>query len=117
MAIIIGGTEGIGLATAKLFAKEGAYVFITGRREKELDEAVTAIGNNVSGVRIVRCLARRKLCCSSPSIGECANQLTAHVGGTPKDFFQRPLASSVHDRSEPDNGDAHQNAEKSFTKT
>ena len=39
-AVITGGTEGIGLATAKLFANEGAYVFITGRRQKELDEAV-----------------------------------------------------------------------------
>src|SRR5437868_11112511 len=50
-AVITGGTEGIGLATAKLFVKEGAYVFITGRRQKELDEAVSAIGTNVSGVQ------------------------------------------------------------------
>ena len=50
-AVITGGTEGIGLATGKLFVKEGAYVFITGRRQKELDEAVKAIGNNVSGVQ------------------------------------------------------------------
>ena len=50
-AVITGGTEGIGLATAKLFVKEGAYVFITGRRQKELDEAVKAIGSNVSGVQ------------------------------------------------------------------
>src|SRR5437879_11319520 len=48
-AVITGGTEGIGLATAKLFVKEGAYVFIMARREKELDEAVTAIGSNVKG--------------------------------------------------------------------
>jgi NAD(P)-dependent dehydrogenase (short-subunit alcohol dehydrogenase family) len=39
------------LATAKLFVEEGAYVFITGRRQKELDEAVKAIGNNVTGVQ------------------------------------------------------------------
>jgi NAD(P)-dependent dehydrogenase (short-subunit alcohol dehydrogenase family) len=51
VAVITGGTEGIGLATATLFAKEGAYVFITGRRQKELDEAVETIGRNVSGVQ------------------------------------------------------------------
>jgi NAD(P)-dependent dehydrogenase (short-subunit alcohol dehydrogenase family) len=51
VAIITGGTTGIGLASAKLFVKEGAYVFITGRRQRELDEAVKAIGSNVTGVQ------------------------------------------------------------------
>ena len=51
VAVITGGTEGIGLATAKLFVEEGAYVFITGRRKQQLDEAVKAIGDNVSGVQ------------------------------------------------------------------
>jgi NAD(P)-dependent dehydrogenase (short-subunit alcohol dehydrogenase family) len=51
VAVITGGTEEIGLATAQLFVKEGAYVFITGRGQKELDEAVTAIGSNVTGVQ------------------------------------------------------------------
>ena len=51
VAVITGGTSGIGLATAKLFVKEGAYVFITGRRQKELDEAVKAFGSNVTGVQ------------------------------------------------------------------
>jgi NAD(P)-dependent dehydrogenase (short-subunit alcohol dehydrogenase family) len=50
-AVITGGTEGIGLAIAKLFVKEGAYVFITGRRQRELDEAVRTIGGNVTAVQ------------------------------------------------------------------
>jgi NAD(P)-dependent dehydrogenase (short-subunit alcohol dehydrogenase family) len=51
VALITGGTTGIGLASAKLFVEEGAYVFITGRRQRELDEAVKAIGSNVTGVQ------------------------------------------------------------------
>src|SRR5580700_10276934 len=51
VAVITGATAGIGLAAAELFVKEGAHVFITGRRQKELDEAVRAIGRNVTGVQ------------------------------------------------------------------
>src|SRR5260221_4636199 len=51
VAVITGGTTGVGLAAAKLFVRERAYVFITGRRQKELDEAVKAIGSNVTGVQ------------------------------------------------------------------
>lgn len=51
VALITGGTSGIGLATAKRFVAEGAYVFITGRRQTELDAAVDAIGKNVTGVQ------------------------------------------------------------------
>ena len=51
VAVITGGTAGIGLATATLFAAEGAHVFITGRRQKELEEATASIGSNVTGVQ------------------------------------------------------------------
>jgi NAD(P)-dependent dehydrogenase (short-subunit alcohol dehydrogenase family) len=51
VAVITGGTTGIGFAAAKLFVDEGAYVFITGRRQKELDEAVKVLGSNVTGVQ------------------------------------------------------------------
>jgi NAD(P)-dependent dehydrogenase (short-subunit alcohol dehydrogenase family) len=51
VAVITGGTTGIGLASAKRFVAEGAYVYITGRRQTELDAAVKAIGQNVTGVQ------------------------------------------------------------------
>ncbi len=51
IALITGGSSGIGLATAKEFANEGAYVFITGRRESVLNAAVREIGSNVTAVQ------------------------------------------------------------------
>ena len=51
IALITGGNSGIGLATAKQFVNEGAYVFITGRRDPELAAAVKEIGSNVTGVQ------------------------------------------------------------------
>jgi NAD(P)-dependent dehydrogenase (short-subunit alcohol dehydrogenase family) len=51
VAVITGGTSGIGLATAQRFVKEGAHVFIVARRQEGLDEAVATIGNNVTPVR------------------------------------------------------------------
>jgi len=47
IGLITGGTSGIGLATAKRFVHEGAYVFITGRRDSELAAAVKEVGRNV----------------------------------------------------------------------
>jgi NAD(P)-dependent dehydrogenase (short-subunit alcohol dehydrogenase family) len=51
IAIITGGNSGIGLATAKRFVSDGAYVFITGRRQNELDATVSEIGKNVTGIQ------------------------------------------------------------------
>src|SRR5687768_16487269 len=51
VAVITGGSSGMALASAKRFVEEGAYVFITGRRQDALDEAVRRIGRNVTGVR------------------------------------------------------------------
>jgi len=51
VAVITGGNSGMGLATARRFVAEGAHVYITGRRQKELDEAVRLIGKNVTAVQ------------------------------------------------------------------
>jgi NAD(P)-dependent dehydrogenase (short-subunit alcohol dehydrogenase family) len=51
VAVVTGGNSGIGLATARRFVAEGAYVFITGRRQAELDAAVKLIGHDVTGIQ------------------------------------------------------------------
>jgi NAD(P)-dependent dehydrogenase (short-subunit alcohol dehydrogenase family) len=51
IAVITGATSGLGLATAKRFVAEGAYVFITGRSQKELEKAVRKVGRNVTGIQ------------------------------------------------------------------
>ena len=51
IAVVTGGSSGIGFATAKRFVEEGAYVFVAGRRQAELDKAVAEIGANVTGVK------------------------------------------------------------------
>lgn len=51
VSVVTGGNSGIGLATAKRFVDEGAYVFITGRSKADLDAAVEQVGANISAVR------------------------------------------------------------------
>lgn len=51
IAVVTGGTSGIGLATAQRFVEQGAFVFIAGRRQGEVDKAVAEIGSNVTGVK------------------------------------------------------------------
>ena len=51
VAVVTGGSAGIGLGIAKAFAADGAYVFITGRRQEELDKAVAEIGGSAAGIR------------------------------------------------------------------
>ena len=51
IAVITGGSSGMALESARRFVEEGAYVFITGRRQEALDEAIRLIGRNVTGVR------------------------------------------------------------------
>src|ERR1700744_1730733 len=51
VAVITGGSSGMAPMSAKRFVEEGAYVFITGRRQQQLDDAVRSIGRNVTGVQ------------------------------------------------------------------
>ncbi len=51
VAVITGGASGIGLAAAQRFVAEGAFVYIFGRRQQELDKAVASIGRNIAGVQ------------------------------------------------------------------
>src|SRR5206468_10789187 len=51
VAVVIGGSSGIGLGIAKRFAQEGAHVFITGRRQSQLDEAVAMIGGDAAAIQ------------------------------------------------------------------
>ena len=72
VAVITGGSSGMALASAQRFVEEGAYVFITGRRQEALDEAVKLIGRNVTGVRGDAANLTTSTVCSTRSSGKRA---------------------------------------------
>ena len=102
-AVITGGTEGIGFATAKLFVTEGAYVFITGRRQKELDEAVKAIGANVSGVQgdVAQLADLDRL---YETVSKVKRRIDIFVAMSPSSFARHMGANQVFAQSELDAG-------------
>jgi len=75
IALVTGGNSGIGLATANEFVKEGAYVFITGRRDRELAAAVKEIGRNVTGVKETRRTLAISIACSRKSSATKASSI------------------------------------------
>jgi NAD(P)-dependent dehydrogenase (short-subunit alcohol dehydrogenase family) len=105
IAVVTGGSSGLGLATAQQFVEDGAYVFITGRREAELEAAVRSIGNNVTGVpgdvsnlsdldhlysTIKRDKGRIDVLFANAGGGQFAP-----LGAIPEDHFDRTFGSNV----------------------
>ena len=90
VAVITGATSGMALASAKLFVENGAYVFITGRRQESLDNAVKAIGRNVTGVQVdSRCIRRN----SAVLLWSGYKRPRSHINST----FRRHSASKRRD--------------------
>ena len=105
VVVITGGTDGIGLATAKSFAAEGANVYVTGRRQERLDEALNEIGNGAIGVqgdvsdlsdldrlyaRIKRDHGRVDVVFANAGVSE-----SAPIGGIEEDHFDRVFGINV----------------------
>src|SRR5271154_2171001 len=102
IALVTGGSTGIGLATAQRFVAEGAYVFVTGRRQAELDAAVKTIGSNATGVqgdvgnladldRLYKAVktqeGRLDIACANAGIGEFGR-----LGAITEDHFDKTFA-------------------------
>jgi NAD(P)-dependent dehydrogenase (short-subunit alcohol dehydrogenase family) len=85
IALITGGSAGIGLATAKQFVEEGAYVYITGRRQHELDAAVASIGSNVTAIQsdVTKCADLDRIYAQIGKEKGRVDVLFANAGGGP----------------------------------
>lgn len=105
VVVITGGTDGIGLATAKAFAAEGAHVYVTGRRQERLDAAVAEIGHGAVGVQgdvvhsadldrlyaqIGRDHGRVDVVCANAGVSE-----SAAIGGIEEDHVDRVFDINV----------------------
>ena len=111
IALITGGTSGLGLATAKRFVSEGAFVFITGRRQTELDASVKEIGENVVGVRgdisklrtsiVFSQLSKRKKVASTSSLPAREVEHSFLWRRSPRNTSINILALMLRERSSP----------------
>ncbi|WP_413742686.1 SDR family NAD(P)-dependent oxidoreductase [Sodalis sp. RH15] len=105
VVVITGGTDGIGLTTAQMFAAEGAYVYITGRRQERLDEALKEIGNRAIGVQgdVSRISDLDKLYSKIRSdhgrvdvvFANAGVSESAPIGGIEEDHFDRVFGTNV----------------------
>ena len=98
VAVITGGSDGMALASAKLFVEEGAYVFITGRKQETLDKAVKAIGRNVTGVQVTRPISTTSTACSRRSSGKRARSTScsrAPASASPSRWDRSPSSTSI----------------------
>jgi NAD(P)-dependent dehydrogenase (short-subunit alcohol dehydrogenase family) len=98
VAVITGGSSGLALESAKRFVEEGAYVFITGRRQEALDEAVKLIGRNVTGVRGDASNLDDLDVCSTQSSGKRTRStscLRAQARAKPPNWARLPSSTSM----------------------
>ena len=98
VAVITGGSSGLALESARRFVEEGAYVFITGRRQEQLDDAVKLIGRNVTGVRGDASNLDDLAVCSTQSSGKRARStfcLRAPARGKPPNWVRSLSSTSM----------------------
>src|SRR3974390_726112 len=98
VAVITGGSSGMALASAKRFVEEGAYVFITGRGQQQLDGAVNLIGPNGTGVGVTRQISTTSTVClirSSEKRARSTSCSRALAGARPYHWARLPSSTSM----------------------